>query len=239
MITWVRVGTLLAAVLAVVVMLLDLNPAKDLDMASRAYRAGNLDQTLRLASRALGLGSISGLDQAGRFRARELRARSAVRLGRPDFALAELDRALSERPGQVGALLLRGELRRDAGDLPGALKDLNRGLELAGESPPAASLVQRGRTLLDLGRKQEAWEDAVLAVKRDPRLPGARELASRVLAANGRQDLALKQAEIAFELLRKRTHTISSLESPEVQGLISWLIELRRRNKVSLIKPSS
>ncbi|RJX31808.1 MAG: hypothetical protein C4525_11460 [Desulfarculus sp.] len=240
MIRWARIATLLAALAAVAVIVFDVDPARDLSLAGRALRAGDLDQALRLGSRALYLGS---LDQQGQYQARELRAQAALGLGNRGFALAELDRALALRPDSGSGLLLRGRIKLAGGDAAGALQDMDRGLALL--APPgrpltaglAAALVQRGLARLALGQMSAAGQDADLAVRLNPRLAQARYLRSRVLDAQGRPAQALQEIEAAFALMQKSPFSTLYL-SPEGQEMTRWLVEMRRKNKVDLLRPA-
>lgn len=239
MIRWARNATLLAALIAVVAMLFDVSSPEDLRLAGMAYNAGDMDQCLRLSSRALLLG---GLDKEGRFRAHDLRAKAAVKLDNKSFAMSELDRALAEEPDKAQALLLRGELRLAAGDASAAMGDLDKGLSLAqtsGASPRTVlspALVNRGKAQLALGRVDQAWQDAKRAVEMSPSLPRARLLASQVLDARGRPDLALDQVELAYALVMRRPHSLI-VTSPENEEMVAWLVRMRMKNKVDPARP--
>lgn len=239
MIRWVRIATFLAALSAVLVMIFDVDATRDLSLASRALRAGDLDQTLRFSSRAL---YLSRLDAKDKYQARELRARAALGLGNRGFALAELNRALALRPESASGLLLRGQIKLAGGDAAGALQDLDRALGLL--APPgkaltaglAGPLVLRGRARLALRQVAGAGQDADLALRLNPRLVQAHYLRSRVLDAQGRPAEALNEIEIAVALMQKNPFSTFYL-SPEGQEMTGWMIQMRRKNKVDLLRP--
>ncbi|MBI3267552.1 MAG: tetratricopeptide repeat protein [Planctomycetes bacterium] len=75
---------------------------------------------------------------------------------RPAEAIPPFDRMLRLVPDNWWGLLHRGLARQAAGDPEGALDDFNASLAARPSSPVR---VHRARSLLALGREEEAWED--------------------------------------------------------------------------------
>jgi tetratricopeptide (TPR) repeat protein len=70
------------------------------------------------------------------------RAAAAGALGKPDAALADLDRVLSKEPGRADALTFRASAKRALGQLDGALADAEAAVKLAPKS--ADAFLERG-----------------------------------------------------------------------------------------------
>ncbi len=234
----VRIATLLGALGTLVVLVWPPAPAQDLRLARLAYRAGDLDQCLRLARRAvaLGRGSLAlRLDSLG------LRARAALDLGRSDMARSYLDRMLALDPNQARAYLMRGSIRLRMGEATGALADLDRGLALAagakGRSIPflASYYARRGMANLALGRLEPARRDAGLARRSDPRHPEGHQLSSKIEEKRKRWREALIEAELAFDLAQRKDSFFFT--SSQGQRWMKRLVWLRLKNKVDPIHP--
>lgn len=117
------------------------------DAATLAARAWNLmnngkpEKALRLLDRALELDDRNGDSLA-------LKIRALTWLDRPQEALLLADEAVEVAPWYPIWFELRAEIKRDAGDLPGCLADL----ELAQEKNPQSPVIahERGRVLAAL-----------------------------------------------------------------------------------------
>jgi tetratricopeptide (TPR) repeat protein len=82
------------------------------------------------------------------------RAAALRGLGRPDDALASVERALALRPDDAYILMVGGQILADAGRFDEALTDVDRSLALDPED--SAVLALRGDILSELGRLPEA-----------------------------------------------------------------------------------
>lgn len=151
-----------------------------------AAARGDVSQAGRLAAR-MGLSATSGV----------ARALDAWREGRQEEALVALDEVLELEPGRADARLLRGRVRHDLGDLPGAVTDLEAALG--------------GEAWVDV-----AWTGAMSGIVRQSQ---ERELRQRV--AEGAELLVRILAE-AGELERARERLadirVELGELPEVQA---------------------
>ncbi len=83
------------------------------------------------------------------------------RLGRPNEALAEIDRVLAERPTYLQYHKLRGQINRWLGDYSAAVEDFTIAIDQAeeGGQPAAWFYYHRGTPMWILGRREEAAED--------------------------------------------------------------------------------
>lgn len=94
---------------------------------------------------------------------------NAKRLMRPaslDQAVQALDSVLANDKQNKEALLLRGQARRDSGNLEGALEDLTALIGLDPEN--LEGLITRGSVNSKLGRNRDAIEDFQAAIKIAP-----------------------------------------------------------------------
>ncbi|MCB2187183.1 MAG: hypothetical protein KQJ78_12240 [Deltaproteobacteria bacterium] len=239
MIKWVRLATLFGALAALLAVTCDLDPQRDLELASRALTGRDYDQALRLGGLALHLGSLGAEDQA---RAHRLRASAALALGNAAFAREELDQAITRLPQNPLAYFARGELRLAGNDAAGALADLDRGLALAHPGGPpwpaglAGRLAQRGQAALALGRWDEAAAAADTALGLNPNLALGYYLQSGVLEARGQPLPALVAMERAWALAERGGFS-SFFLSPQGQTWLHRLVELRMKNHVDPQKP--
>jgi protein O-GlcNAc transferase len=93
-------------------------------------------------------------------------AQALVRCGRPQDALASLERALQLEPRFAGAWLAKGELLLDTAQPAEAFDAFTRALHLAGTDP--AALNGAGLALLDLDRSDEALALFTRALEQQP-----------------------------------------------------------------------
>ena len=85
--------------------------------------------------------------------------------GDPDAALADLNKSVAVYPHFI-AYQTRGELLRTRGDLTAALADFNKSIEL--QPGMALSYIERGVTLILLGKDDEAEKNFSKVVKENP-----------------------------------------------------------------------
>ncbi len=111
--------------------------------------------------------------------------------GAADAAGRAWDQVLAMTPGDASAWYHRARLRKDAGDLDGALADIGRSIELApGEPTP---LARRGTWLIEAGRLEDAEADFRAAANLDRDYRPAAEGMARVWIQQDRHALALQQ----------------------------------------------
>jgi tetratricopeptide (TPR) repeat protein len=93
--------------------------------------------------------------------------RAQIRKTNGDFeaALADVNKSVAVYP-HFGAYELRGEVWRARGDLNAALADLNKSIEM--QPDMAFSHLERGVTLMLLGRDEEAEKDFRFVVMLNP-----------------------------------------------------------------------
>lgn len=238
MIKKIRLVTLIGALVLVLGAAFDWNPERDVHFAARFQNSGDHDQALRLARRAALTGRS---DEKIRVSALLIQTRAALSMKRPGYALDRLNLALELAPDNNRARLLRGRVRLQTKDFPGALADLDKGVEsverTAGKKPTSLApyLVYRGYANLALGRADKVAGDMEAALALNPNLPIGHWLRSRLLENDGQLRPALIAAEKAMSLAqnRDRYFFMSSQGS-------SWnkrLVRLRMKNKVDPIKP--
>ena len=129
-------------------------------------------------------------------------AREAMRMGEPDAALANLDKALKMNPRHVDAWAERGKVLREKGQLHESMKALNEAIRLSPLSFKA--LFQRAKTRLQIGLLEEAATDAdkAIGVKGDNIL--VHELYGDILARQGKEEEAAIQWALAERLRQKK-----------------------------------
>ncbi|NCC25897.1 MAG: tetratricopeptide repeat protein [Deltaproteobacteria bacterium] len=212
------------------------DPARDLKAAGLLSRAGDLDQAMRLARRALFFGNATEQIQA-----LGLLAGAAEKSGRLDRAESYARRLLTLDAGNPRGHLLMGEFRMRSGDPAGALAFLDLGLELAGgesrnrPKSMAPHLARRGLALFELGRVEEAGRDADMAMALDPRDPAPHFLVGRLFEAEGLYLEALEEWELGVALLKDRDRYF--FLNSEGEGVIEQLILLRMKAKVDKNRP--
>lgn len=120
----------------------------------------------------------------------------ATRKGEFGRAIADFDKVLSLEPGNVDALIRRGDAYRQMGDIARAMADLNRAVELA----PANYRAYFGRGLTHSGRGENllALADYNKAIAISPEYADALVSRSAIYAADGKEDLALQDLDAAI-----------------------------------------
>ncbi len=225
MIRTLRILTFLIAVVFIILSIFYVNTGTELAWAHRAYRSGDMDQALRLARRA----KFASDDIGEKTEALYLLAQASSKMEQTDIANKYLDQLLSLDPGNINALLFRGEIEYILGDSQPALRDLNKGLngplENLSKSTQAYYYAQRGLTHLALHDTDKAEEDACTATALDPELPDAWDLMSKVLEVRGDIKGAYKACEKAYNLSITRNKL--SFMSPKGRKLSDRLVKLR------------
>ncbi len=146
--------------------------------------------------------ALTELDEALRLRplfarANGLRGFLRTLQGRKEEALVDLDLALSGPKPEAELLRLRGSVRRELGDLDGAIADLSSALAIA---PDAATFFERSLALQAKGDLGESLADASTSVRLD-----SKEVAPRIQRAVlwcnlGHPDLARADLDVAVSL---------------------------------------
>ena len=140
------------------------------------------------------------LERAGRDRVEWQLAKALAQsdVGQRDAALATLDAAIGERPGNPALLNGRCWVRGTANvALDGALKDCTKAIEL--DDSPAAALDSRAMVYFRMGRFDDALTDLSAALDTNPDLAGSLFLEGMVLHRLGRRgdgDGALARARL-------------------------------------------
>jgi predicted TPR repeat methyltransferase len=119
----------------------------------------------------------------------ELAARLALREGRIDLALQELDGAVVESPDHAGLHKARAEVRMLMGDQEAAARDAAEAVILDSSDPAAKALL--GILMLELKNPAAAVACLFEVVASDPRNPFYRESLAAAQEANGDADAAL------------------------------------------------
>lgn len=238
MIKTIRLVTLIGALIFALGAALDWNPERDVAFASRFQSSGDHDQALRLARRAAW---TAWGDEKIRVSALLIQTKAALSMKRPGYALDRLNLALELAPDNNRARLLRGRVRLQTKDFPGALADLNKGVEsverTVGKKPTylAPYLVYRGYANLALGRADKVGGDVKAALALNPNLPIGHWLRSRLLENAGQLRPALLAAEKAMSLAQDRDgYFFLSAQGNTWNKRLVWL---RMKNKVDPIKP--
>lgn len=230
MIKVIRVCLLIGALIFAVTMVFDHDPQKDIRVAWKAYRSGDMDSALRLARLAALLSDEkSQIWQASH----ELQARASLKLGNTQHAREVLDDLLAANPDHRGGLQLRGKIRLASGDAQGALKDLERIRPQSGNAKPspvmAEALAERAKALLQVGDVKNAYEAARSAYGAAPGSWNTQYAMSLVLEKQGKLRLALQLAERAIRS-RNRAQYGFYLK-PEGKRWTYRMIQLREKVK--------
>lgn len=238
MIKTIRIVAFLGALIFVAFMALDHDPEFDLRIGWNAFRAGDMDSSLRLASLVCLLAPSDSKEWAS---ARELQARAALKLNRPDKARDFLETLLKAKPNHPGGLRMRGELKLLAGDAAGALvdlkqsqKDLNQGTGKPHRSQ-ASSIARRGQAFLEVGDLAAAIKDAKTAYELNPGDAQVLYTVSLVLEKQGHFLPALEYMEKAAKTANRKDQTF--MRSEEGKKWIHRLIVLRGKAGVPKSRP--
>lgn len=119
----------------------------------------------------------------------ELAARLAMREGRADLALLEMDEAVAREPHDAALHKRRADVRVRLGDREGAARDAAEAVILNRDDPVAKALL--GALMLDLGRPADAIACLSEAVSSSPANPGYREGLAAAQEAHGDAEAAL------------------------------------------------
>lgn len=146
--------------------------------------------------------SAAGRDPRARDAARAVTALADAQEGRRDSGIAKLDgilRVVARRKPRAEGFVwaVRGMLKRDAGDLEGALEDFSRALELEAS---LWVLSQRADALNRRGFYREALDDARRAARLSPSSPEPRLQAANILFDQAFYPEALAELQAATRL---------------------------------------
>jgi tetratricopeptide (TPR) repeat protein len=117
-------------------------------------------------------------------------------LGQRQDAWNYLDRALAQRPGYAEALLLRGKIRQELGDVAGALQDFDSAIDSDGRI--AETYYRRGQLYLQDNRIGAAQDDLRRAVSLQNNFPEAHYWLGRAYFAEGDFAAALDSFDTAL-----------------------------------------
>lgn len=210
----------------------------DVDTAWSALKKGDLNQSIRFASRAINFGGLSGEKLGSAYECRAAANRDKNEL---DRALADLDRLVALRPEYAGGYLARGDVLFRAKAHDRALTDMDQGLKFADPSGTAkgASLARhysiRGNIHLvkkDVARAMADYEHA-LAI--DPSSLDARMGRSYVFEARGQKREALAEMELVCQAASKNFSLSLSRQGVYLRRVIT----LRMANGFDPAKPAN
>lgn len=203
--------------------------AADLEVAWSALRKGDSNQAIRLSSRAINFGGLSGEKLGSAY---ECRASANTQKAEYTRALSDLDKLVELRPDYAGGYLTRAETLFRAREVDRALTDIDRGLQIAdptGEKKDghlAKRYVSRGNIRLAKKDSGGALTDFDHALSLDPASLDARMGRSHVLEARGQKREALVEMELVWQVVSKRVFMPISRQSVYLRRVI----ELRMAN---------
>ncbi len=231
MINFIRIVTFIVAVVITVFSIFNIDAETELAQAHSAFRAGDMDQALRMARRA----NRAFSESDKKVEAYKLQAEAAMEMDWNSKAKVYLDRLLSIDAQNAGALLLRGQLNRQLGNYNLALADLDKGLMRASDNismnKRAYYYTQRGLVYLALQDLSKASGDAIVAINLSENLPEAHDLMSKVFEQKGDIKKALDECERAYKLSIERDKL--SFTTPEGRILSDRLVHLRGKYLLS------
>jgi predicted Zn-dependent protease len=232
-----RIALLIGALVFVAVVALDHDPEFDLKVAGNAFRAGDMDSTLRMARLA---SLLAGKESQEWGSAQVFQARATLKLKHPERAKKILDRLLKAQPDHMEGLQLRGELKLLAGDAAGALEDLNHSRSIAGpgsakpSKSQAPNIARRAQAFLKVGDLAAAIKDAETAHGLDPKHPEVLYTMSLILERQEKLAQALENMELAAHAANRRDPLF--IMSDKGKQWINRLITLRQKAKVPLTR---
>ncbi len=231
MINLVRILTFVVAVVITIASIFYIDAGQELAQAQSAFRAGDMDQALRMARRA----NRAFSETDGKVKAYYLQARAAMEMDWDKKAKTYLNRLLSIDPNNAGALLLRGKTNLQLGNNKKALTDFDKGLLRASDhittQARAYYHTQRGLAHLALNNIDEAKNDATIAINLAPKLPETHDLMSKVFEEKGEIKKALDECELAYKLAIEKDKL--SFTTPEGRILSDRLVSLRGKYLLS------
>lgn len=157
----------------------------------RSLRSGQPKQALQLAKRLIEIDPEAGYIE---------RARVYAVLKDYDQSVADLEKALERNPQNSGALYLRAAVHIQRGDLPSALADASRLVELE----PREGLLLRARIHRQQKDYEKAAADLTEAIAADPAYQAAYEYRYQVYLDMNDFEKALADAERIAEISPSR-----------------------------------
>lgn len=224
MINFIRIITFVVAVAILFFGFFYINPEEELEKAHRAFYAGDMDQTLRLAGRA----DFAFKEDAGKTEALFLQAQAAIKMDWNKKAKDYLDELLSIDGNNIQALFLRGKLENKSGNYEDAIADFKRGFNLNGKVSDQTKAYYHalfGMALLSSGDLDKADEQAVKSLKLNNTLPEAHDLKSKIYEKRGDIRKALEECEKAYQMSSDRNKLFFT--TPEGRELSDRLVDLR------------
>lgn len=209
----------------------------DVDVAWSALKKGDLNQSIRFASRAINFGGLSGEKLGSAYECRAAANRDKNEL---DRALADLDRLVALRPDYAGGYLARGEVLFRAKSHDRALADMDQGLKLVDPSGNAKAVslarryVIRGNIRLVKKDADGAMADYEHALSLDPASFDARMGRSLVLETRGQKREALAEMELVCQAASKNFSLPLSRQSVYLRRVVA----LRMANGFDPSKPA-
>jgi tetratricopeptide (TPR) repeat protein len=226
MVKWVRLVTIVLALLGMGAGVFILDAQHELKQACRAYELRDMDQAMRHARRA----HFSGKnDNKIKSRALNLQYNIAVRLGHPKTAIEILNRAIRIDPRCGLCYLRRGDLKYGQEKFVAARDDFKTGFETISSLKPATQAyyyARQGLSLLAVGDTEHALTAARNALQLDPESPLAFFLRSKIQDSLGDLDGAHESVLEAYRLGRKQTGFFSS---PEGDRWLRYYADVRIR----------
>lgn len=137
------------------------------------------------------------------------RARQLKGEGDLEASLTEARRAVFDNPGDEETLAFCAKVARGARQLPFAAEALNRLSTL--KSDDAVPVIQRSRTLLSMGRFDEAITVGQEAIRRDPKNPEGYQTVGRAKLAKGELSGAIAMLHKAVELDPQHGYALNNL----------------------------
>ncbi len=227
MIKFIRILTIIIALAVIVIGVFFVNPDKEMEKAYAAYRAGDMDQAIRMGRRT----AIFSSGNEQKADALLLMSRAAEKMNWTHKAVDYLNRLLSVDNENIIALMRRGKLENDLGEYQKALVDLdkafNSGVQISVKTS-AKYLTQRGFSYLALKILDKAEKDAVTAIKFNEDFPEAHDLLSKVYETKGLMRESLRECELAYQLSLKKDKLFFT--TPEGKKLSDRLVKLRALN---------
>ncbi len=231
MINFVRILTFIVALVITIFSIFYIDAEQEFAMAQKAYRSGDMDQTLRMARRANRAFSETNKKVDTYY----LQARAASKMNWNKKSKVYLDRLLNIDDENINGLLFRGEILHQLDKNQMALIDLNKGLSLASGNSSNKTLAyyhtQRGLAFLSLNQINEANEDALEAIKFEVGLPAAHDLMSKVFEEKGDLKNALEECEKAYELSQEKDKL--SFMTPEGRKLSDRVVDIKGKYLLS------
>src|SRR5579871_996882 len=171
------------------------------------------------SGRALQMMESEAKRSPGSIGTEELLAATAEAAGKPEIALAELQKLSAQNPSNAQILLQISDLQRKMGNLQAALEAVQKAQSLAPDRPGIDAIV--GTVYDQMGRKAEALANYQKALAKTPDDPGLLNNVAYLLADTGGD---LNQA---MQLITNGLRKVP--DNPNLQDTLGW-VQLKRGN---------